>query len=150
MLRTETPTTGIAGASTLCLANGAARRSPPRGSPLGRYAVRPPLTPSLNLNSAIVRTTTWGSGCAHLCEYETTPQITGASMGTVRQAEIDQHSQKLGMRRMSDNARLSGIPEPHQHPSHQSVARWAAVAVEAIRPMAAISPPGTASTCSSF
>src|SRR4051794_29463910 len=45
-----------------------------RGSPLGRYAVRPPLTPSLNLNSAIVRTTTWGSGCAPLYEYGRRPR----------------------------------------------------------------------------
>jgi hypothetical protein len=74
---------GLDGDSTLCLAGGAAGKSPTlRGPPLGRDAVRPPLTPSLNLNSAIVRTTTWGSGCAPLCEYETTPQITGSSMGT--------------------------------------------------------------------
>jgi hypothetical protein len=40
-------------------------KEPTLGSPLGGYAVRPPLTPSLNLNSAIVRTTTFrGSGCA--------------------------------------------------------------------------------------
>src|SRR3954469_10149439 len=44
--RTEMPSLGIAGASTLCLANEAARKSPPRGSPLGGYAVRPSLTPS--------------------------------------------------------------------------------------------------------
>jgi hypothetical protein len=37
---------------------------PIHGSPLGGYAVRPPLTPSLNLNAAIVRTTIRGSGCA--------------------------------------------------------------------------------------
>src|SRR4051794_28764245 len=55
---------GLDGASTLCSAGGAVGKSPTlRGSPLGRYAVRPPLTPSLNLKSAIVRTTTQGSGC---------------------------------------------------------------------------------------
>src|SRR3954452_5121754 len=50
-----------------------------------------------------------GFGLRRLCRYETTSEITGSSTGTARQAEIDQHLYELGMRRMSDNARLSGI-----------------------------------------
>ena len=33
--------------------------------------------------------------------------VTGSSAGATRQAEIDQHSQELAMRRMSDTSRLS-------------------------------------------
>ena len=49
------------------------------------------------------------------CEYEAVSQITGSSTGAARQAEIDQHPQELGMRRISDNARLSAKIGANRH-----------------------------------
>ena len=44
---------------------------------------------------------------------EATLQITGSSRGAVQQVEIDQHSQELAMRRMSDTSRLSDTAANH-------------------------------------
>src|SRR4051794_19237498 len=79
------------------------------GSSLGRHAVRPPLTPGLKSGIHLIagrllgiqeRTARERKGAA--------AWIDGSSMNAVRQAEIDQHSPELAMRRMSDNDRLSG------------------------------------------
>jgi hypothetical protein len=43
-------------------------------------------------------------------------QITESSTSATRQAEIDYHSRKIARRRMSDNSRLSDMPELHHRP----------------------------------
>src|SRR4051794_32693454 len=56
---------GVGGASTLSLANGVAQKSSSHASPLGRYAVRLPITPSLKSEiRSLMRTTIRGTGCA--------------------------------------------------------------------------------------
>src|SRR3954454_19961199 len=57
---------GKAGSWTSHVAREAVRKSLiSRGSPLGRHAVRPPITPDLKSEiRPLVRTTTRGSGCA--------------------------------------------------------------------------------------
>ena len=45
--------------------------------------------------------------CVPLVRVGDDAPVTGSSAGATRQAEIDQHSQELAMRRMSDTSRLS-------------------------------------------
>jgi hypothetical protein len=93
--RTEMPSSGIAGASTPCLANEAARRSPPMPRRLAGTLCDLPSTPSLNLNAAIVRTTIRDLGCAPPLQIQGSMQITGSSRGDARQAKIAQLFQRF-------------------------------------------------------
>jgi hypothetical protein len=86
--------------------------------------VQPPITPGLKSGIHLFagrllgiqeRTAREGKGGAAWSD--------GSSAGAARQAEIDQHSRELAMRRMSDTFHLSDIPEPHRRPVQQSVAR---------------------------
>ena len=54
-----------------------------------------PLTPSLNLNAAIVRTTIQGLAARRRCGSEPTSQVTGSSRGAARQAEMAQVFQRF-------------------------------------------------------
>src|SRR3954453_7694328 len=95
----------------------ACRKEPARGSPLGRYAGRPRLTPGLKFEiRPIVRTLARCSAARRLRTKATLPGL-AVSTDATWQAEIDQPSQELGMRRMSDTPHLSDILQPHQHPS---------------------------------
>ena len=95
----------------------ACRKEPARGSPLGRYAGRPRLTPGLKFEiRPIVRTLARCPAARRLRMKATLPGL-AVSTDATWQVEIDQPSQELGMRRMSDTPHLSDIPEPHQHPS---------------------------------
>ena len=79
------------------------------GSSLGRYAVQPPLTPGLKSGIHLIAGRLLGIRERTACERKgNAAQMTGSSMNAVRQAEIDQHSRELAMRRMSDTFRLSG------------------------------------------
>src|SRR5215212_8205396 len=87
----------------------ACRKEPARGSPLGRYAGRPRLTPGLKFEiRPIVRTLARCPAARRLRTKATLPGL-AVSTDATWQAEIDQPSQELGMRRMSDTRRLSGI-----------------------------------------
>src|SRR4051794_12002840 len=95
----------------------ACRKEPARGSPLGRYAGRPRLTPGLKFEiRPIVRTLARCPAARRLQMKATLPGL-AVSTDATWQAEIDQPSQELGMRRMSDTPHLSDIPQPHQRPS---------------------------------
>ena len=94
----------------------ACRKEPARGSPLGRYAGRPRLTPGLKFEiRPIVRTLARCPAARRLRTKATLPGL-AVSTDATWQAEIDQPSQELGMRRMSDTPHLSDILQPHQHP----------------------------------
>src|SRR3954447_11422350 len=87
----------------------ACRKEPARGSPLGRYAGRPRLTPGLKFEiRPIVRTLARCPAARRLQMKATLPGL-AVSTDATWQAEIDQPSQELGMRRMSDTLCLSGI-----------------------------------------
>src|SRR4051812_9286208 len=86
----------------------ACRKEPARGSPLGRYAGRPRLTPGLKFEiRPIVRTLARCPAARRLRTKATLPGL-AVSTDATWQAEIDQPSQELGMRRMSDTFHLSG------------------------------------------
>src|SRR3954452_21366015 len=86
----------------------ACRKEPARGSPLGRYAGRPRLTPGLKFEiRPIVRTLARCPAARRLRTKATLPGL-AVSTDATWQAEIDQPSQELGMRRMSDTPHLSG------------------------------------------
>src|SRR3954447_18539648 len=94
----------------------ACRKEPARGSPLGPYGGRPRLTPGLKFEiRPIVRTPARCPAARRLRTKETLPGL-AVSTDATWQAEIDQPSQELGMRRMSDTPHLSDILQPHQHP----------------------------------
>ena len=94
----------------------ACRKEPARGSPLGRYAGRPRLTPGLKFEiRPIVRTLARCPAARRLRTKATLPGL-AVSTDATWQAEIDQPSQELGMRRMSDTPHLSDILQPHQFP----------------------------------
>jgi hypothetical protein len=94
----------------------ACRKEPARGSPLGRYAGWPRLTPGLKFEiRPIVRTLARCPAARRLQMKATLPGL-AVSTDATWQAEIDQPSQELGMRRMSDTPHLSDILQPHQHP----------------------------------
>ena len=85
----------------------ACRKEPARGSPLGRYAGRPRLTPGLKFEiRPIVRTLARCPAARRLRTKATLPGL-AVSTDATWQAEIDQPSQELGMRRMSDTPHLS-------------------------------------------
>src|SRR3954454_16847809 len=89
----------------------ACRKEPARGSPLGRYAGRAPLTPGLKFEiRPIVRTAARCPAARRLRMKATLPGL-AVSTDSTWQAEIDQPSQELGMRRMSDTPHLSDIPQ---------------------------------------
>src|SRR3954453_1507731 len=78
----------------------ACRKEPARGSPLGRYAGRPRLTPGLKFEiRPIVRTLARCLAARRLRMKATLPGL-AVSTDATWQAEIDQPSQELGMRRM--------------------------------------------------
>src|SRR3954464_6320813 len=82
----------------------ACRKEPARGSPLGRYAGRPRLTPGLKFEiRPIVRTLARCPAARRLRMKATLPGL-AVSTDATWQAEIDQPSQELGMRRMSDTS----------------------------------------------
>jgi hypothetical protein len=103
-------------------------KKPIDGSPLGGYAKRPPLIPSLNLNSAIVRTTIRSSAArrATYADPRRRPRsrdCRGVPRG--RRKSIN-FSRALRERRMSDNTRLSGTAiwqaaGARQHNSHREI-----------------------------
>src|SRR3954463_5606422 len=85
----------------------ACRKEPARGSPLGRYAGRARLTPGLKFEiRPIVRTLARCPAARRLRTKATLPGL-AVSTDATWQAEIDQPSQELGMRRMSDTPHLS-------------------------------------------
>src|SRR5215213_10206511 len=90
----------------------ACRKEPARGSPLGRYAGRPRLTPGLKFETRpIVRTLARCPAARRLRTKATLPGL-AVSTDATWQAEIDQPSQELGMRRMSDTPHLSDTEPP--------------------------------------
>jgi hypothetical protein len=90
----------------------ACRKEPARGSPLGRYAGRPRLTPGLKFEiRPIVRTLARCPAARRLRTKATLPGL-AVSTDATWQAEIDQPSQELGMRRMSDTPHLSDTEPP--------------------------------------
>src|SRR3954453_19771651 len=105
---------GNAGASILCLARGAAGKSPPPWLAARPVRCAVPITPGLESESRLLAShyeddhsgfgprVTWkrNGGLA---------RMSGLSVDAMRQAEIDQLLQRLEKRRVSDNNRLSDI-----------------------------------------
>jgi hypothetical protein len=86
-------------------------KKPIDGSPLGGYAKRPPPIPSLNLNSAIVRTTIRGSAVRRATYADPRRRPRSRDCREVprsRRKSINLFKDLKG-KQMSDNTRLSGI-----------------------------------------
>src|SRR3954463_8330425 len=112
-----------------------------------RRAASPPTRPKFEIRP-IVRTLARCPAARRLRTKATLPGL-AVSTDATWQAEIDQPSQELGMRRMSDTPHLSDILQPHQFPSSPVRCPAGIHRCRGTRPLPAILPLGAAGTCSS-
>src|SRR3954454_14540741 len=96
------------------VARRADRKSPtPRGSPLGRHAVRPPVTSGLASEIRPIAGCRLGFGLPPPLRIQGDAPDHGSSTGATRQVEIDQSFYGLEVRRVSDTFRLSDTAANH-------------------------------------